>query len=219
MKSTTSRRTRRAALTTLAVLALMAAALTTPPGRALAQSILQFFNRAEGNTFPLQPDQRVPPASAEAATAMPPSALVPITEAEPSAGFDAAELPSTPQGFTYLGARLYGQAISIEYEAQGGGGNLIIMQSREGYTQSDWDQVPADAVVPVKVGELEAEYAQGTFVVFGSDAVATWNPDAPVQRLRWVKDGIWFEMTKFGDVEPIEYLDMKGMIALAESLR
>lgn len=218
MNRTRSRRTQRLTLTALAIAALMMFALITPQGRAFAQSILQFFTRAESNTIPLQPEQIVPSASVEAATAMPPSSTLPLPEAEQAAGFDAAELPIIPRGFNYLGARLYGNAISIEYEAQGGGGNLMIMQSREGFTQSDWDQVPDDAVVAVRIGGLDAEYAQGTFVVYGNDTVATWNPDAPILRLRWVKDGIWFQMTKFGDVEPIEYLDRDGMVALAETL-
>ena len=218
MNRTRSRRTQRLTLTALAIAALMMFALITPQGRAFAQSILQFFTRAESNTIPLQPEQIVPSASVEAATAMPPSSTLPLPEAEQAAGFDAAELPIIPRGFNYLGARLYGNAISIEYEAQGGGGNLMIMQSREGFTQSDWDQVPDDAVVAVRIGGLDAEYAQGTFVVYGNDTVATWNPDAPILRLRWVKDGIWFQMTKFGDVEPIEYLDRAGTVALAETL-
>lgn len=218
MNTTASRRIQRLTLTALAIFALMAVALITPQGRAFAQSILQFFTRAESNTISLQPEQIVPPASVEAATAMPPSPTIPLPEAERIAGFDAAELSIAPEGFNYLGARLYGNAISIEYEAQGGGGNFIIMQSREGFTQSHWDQVPADAVVPVKIGAMDAEYAQGTFVVYGNDTVATWNPDAPILRLRWMKDGVWFEMTKFGDVEAIEYLDREGMVALAESL-
>jgi len=58
----------------------------------------------------------------------------------------------------------------------------------------------------------------GMFVVFAGDTSATWNPDAPILRLHWLKDGIWFEMTKYGNVESIEYLDQVGMIALAESL-
>ena len=32
------------------------------------------------------------------------------------------------------------------------------------------------------------------------------------------EDGIWFEMTKFGNVESISYLDQAGLIALAESM-
>ena len=46
----------------------------------------------------------------------------------------------------------------------------------------------------------------------------SWNPNASILRLRWVKDGVWFEMTKFGDVKAIEYLDQVGLIELAESL-
>lgn len=214
-----SRRLQRLGLAALLIAMLTTMTLITPQGRAVAQSVLQFFIRAESNTIPLQPGQIVPPESVEAATAVPPSLPISVVEAEQAAGFDAAELPIAPDGFDYLGARLYGDAISIEYEAQGGGGNLIIMQSREGYTQSHWDQVPAEAIVPVKIGELDGEFAQGTFVVYGNDSVATWNPDASILRLRWVKDGIWFEMTKFGDVELIEYLDQTEMIALAESLR
>jgi hypothetical protein len=210
---------KRLAFSAVAVLALLAAALITPQGRAFAQSVLKLFVRAEGNTIPLQPGQVVPPASVEAATAMPPSPLIAVAEAEQTAGFDAAELSSVPEGFNYLGARMYGNAISIEYEAKGGGGNLIIMQSRNGYVQSQWDQVPAEAIIPVKIGEVDGEFTQGTFVVYGNDSVGTWNPDAAMLRLRWVKDGTWFEMTKFGDVESIRYLDQAGMIALAESLK
>jgi hypothetical protein len=134
------------------------------------------------------------------------------------AGFDAAELPLVPQGFNYLGARVYGNAISLEYEAQGGGGNLIIMQSKDGFLQSDWDRVPAEAVIAVQVGDLDAEFTQGTFVVPSGETSAVWNPSAAILRLRWMQDDIWVEMTKFGNVEVIEYLDQNGMIKLAERL-
>jgi hypothetical protein len=70
----------------------------------------------------------------------------------------------------------------------------------------------------VKIGELEGEFAQGTFVVYPGETQATWNPEAAILRLRWVDDGIWFQMTKFGDVEAIEYLDQAGLVELAESL-
>ena len=74
------------------------------------------------------------------------------------------------------------------------------------------------AIVPVKIGEWDVEFAAGTFVVHEGEEAATWNPNAPVLRLRWVKDGVWFEMTKFGDVKAIEYLDQAGLTELAESL-
>ncbi|HLF91267.1 MAG TPA: hypothetical protein VI451_20145, partial [Anaerolineales bacterium] len=154
----------------------------------------------------------------EQPTAEPPSPLIRVSEAEARAGFDAAELSFVPEGFNFLGARLYGNTINIEYETSDQGGHLNITQSQEGYYQSDWDSVPAEFIAPVKIGELDGEFVQGTFVVFAGDTSATWNPEAPILRLRWEKDGVYFEITKFGDVEAIEYLDQDGLVALAEDL-
>ena len=213
------RRLSKVAIATLLVIALLTIAFLTPQGRAFAQNILQFFTRTESDSFPLQPSQIAEDESDLAApTVTSPAPLISVAEAEAQAGFEAAELPVVPEGFNYLGARLYGDAISIEYDAQSGGGHLILMQSKDGFIQSEWDRVPADASLPVKIGELDGEFVQGTFVVYAGETSARWNPDAAILRLRWVKDGIWFELTKFGDVEAIEYLDQAGMIALAESL-
>jgi hypothetical protein len=218
MNGTQLRSTQRVAFTILMIVALATVALITPQGRAFAQTILRFFTRAESNTFPLQPSQ-IPMEELDApSTVEPPASLISIAEAELQANFDAAELASVPEGFEYLGARVYGNAIHLEYAVPGGGGNLIITQSKEGFIQSDWDKVPEEAIVPVKIAGSDGEFAEGTFVVPAGSTSATWNSDAPILRLRWVKDGIWFEMAKFGDVERIAYLDQPGMIALAESL-
>ena len=211
----------RIAFSALAIALLLAVTLITPQGRAFAQNVLQFFRRTESKTFDLEPSQIVPVETAQAEpTAMPPSLTISVAEAETQVDFDVLELPSVPPGFTYLGARLYGNTVSVEYEALGHGGNLIITQSQDGYWKSDfdWDKVPEDAIVPVKIGEMDGEFVKGTFVVYPNDTVATWNPDAAMLRLRWFKDGIWFEMAKFGNVERIEYLDQAGLIELAESL-
>lgn len=212
MISTSSRRMRRVALAALTVASLLAVAFITPQGRAFAQSVLQFFRRAETNSFPVEV---IEPNPLEL-TAEPPTSLITVMEAEIRAGFDVAELPFVPNGFTYLGARMYRDAVSLEYEAQGGGGNLILMQSKDGFVESDWDKVPGDAIVPVRIGGVSGEFAQGTFVVPAGEASATWNSSAAILRLRWIKDGIWFDLTKYGDVEAIEYLDQAGMIELAE---
>ncbi len=147
-----------------------------------------------------------------------PTSLLSVAEAEAQAGFDAAELSFVPEGFTFLGTRLYGSTINLEYETSDQGGHLNITQSQEGYYQSDWDSVPAKFIISVKIGELDGEFVQGTFVVFPNATEATWNADAPVLRLRWEKDGVWYEIIKFGDVQAIEYLDQAGLIALAEDL-
>jgi len=118
-------RIKRLAFSVIAFVALLIITLATPQGRAFAQNILQFFTRAESNSFELAPSQIVPLETAQAeATAVPPSPLIGVAEAEAQVGFDALELPSVPNGFEYLGARLYGNVISIEYQAQGEGGNL-----------------------------------------------------------------------------------------------
>lgn len=213
------RRTSRIALIAFAVIALLTVAFLTPQGRTIAQNIIQFFTRSNGDSFPLQPSQIVAAEPDLAApTAQPPSPLISVTEAEAQAGFTAAQLPSVPSGFNYLGARLYGDAISIEYEAGDGAGHLILMQSPHDFIQSEWDSTPAEAVVQVMIGEIAGEFVKGTFVVYPGETNGRWNPEASILRLRWVKDGISYELTKYGDVEAIAYLDQAGMIALAESL-
>lgn len=215
----TSRRIPRLALAVSTVVALLAVAWLTPQGRALAQDVLQLFKRAENTTLPLEPSQVVTgePDSA-APTAAPPSPLISVAEAEAQVGFDIAELTLVPDGFNYLGVRLYGRTVNIEYATEGHGGHLSIQQSLQGFNESDWDRVPAHAVVPVKIGELDGEFTQGMFVVYPGATSATWEPNVATWRLRWVKDGVRFEMIKHGDVQAIEYLDQAKMIELAESL-
>ncbi|MEJ2736754.1 MAG: hypothetical protein P8189_24850 [Anaerolineae bacterium] len=209
----------RVAFAVAVLVALLAAALLTPQGRALSQSILEFFARAEETAAPVAPSQSVAgEPGADAPTAEPPAPLISVAEAEAQAGFGVAELPFVPDGLDYLGARLYGDAVSIEYQTPSFEGHLIIMQSQEGFVQSEWDRVPADAVVPVRIGEWDGEFVEGTFVVYAGETVGTWNPDAPMLRLRWVQDGVWFEMTKTGNAEALAYLDRAGLIELAESL-
>ena len=212
-------RKQRLAFAILMIIVLLVITFVTPQGRSFARSILQFFIRAESTTFPLEPSQIIasePDTSAP--TAMAPMLLISVSEAEEQVGFDVAELPFVPDGFEYLGARLYGSVINIEYETQCKGGHLVIKQSQEGFDQSDWDKVPADAIIPVKVGDLDGEFVQGIFVVYPGKTSATWNPDAQILRLRWLKNEIWFEMSKYGNVEVIEYLDQASLIELAENL-
>lgn len=219
MNSTNPRRMSRLALVSVAVIALLAMAFITPQGRAFAQSFLQFFRRSESNVLPL-PTELVAPTSAEGEpTAVPPSPLMSVEYAERLSGFDAYQLPVVPDGFEYLGAMAMQGSISIQYDVRGGGGALIINQSPNGFVQSEWDQAPAEAISQVMVGELEAELVQGTYVVYPNDPnTAQWNSDAPILRLRWIQDGIYLEMAKFGGVESIAYLDQEALIALASSM-
>ena len=86
-------------------------------------------------------------------TVEPPAPLISVAEAEAQVGFNVAEIPYVPEGFDYLGARLYGNNVSLDYMTKGYG-HMIIMQSQGGFYQSDWDSVPADEILPVKIGDL-----------------------------------------------------------------
>lgn len=221
MNSTQSRPryTPRVAFATLMILALLSLALATPQGRAFAQELLQLFRRAESHTLPLPQGAGPVPEDDSVPTAAPPAPIVSVAEAETTAGFDAKELPSVPKGFVFAGAMATPGGISIQYEAQGGGGALIINESTEGFMQSEWDQAPVEAISQVQVGDLDAEIVKGGYVVYPGETVARWNPDAAIVRLRWISDGIWFEMAKFGGVESISYLDQNAMINLAENMQ
>jgi hypothetical protein len=209
----------RLVVAVIAAVTLLAVTLVTPQGRAFAQSVLQFFKRAESNVLILPTEQIASPEKAQSiSTAESPAPLTSVPEAETVAGFDAKELPSVPQGFVFAGAIADKNRISIQYQAQGGGGQLLINESTTGFMQSEWDQAPVEAISQVKVGQLDAELVQGMYVVYPGETVGRWNPDAPILRLRWISDGIWIEMAKFGDVERIEYLDQNVLIELAASL-
>jgi hypothetical protein len=206
----------RFALAITLVLALLVVFIATPQGRSFAVEFLELFTRTESPPIPLEDSQNIPVVPGEILpTALPPSPLISVAEAEAQVGFNIAEIPFVPEGFTYLGVRLYGNNVSMDYQTEGYG-HLIIMQSLEGFFQSEWDSVPADAVIPVKIGELDGELVQGTFVVYPGETTGTWNPNTSHVRLRWVDNGVWFEFTLHGDSH--EYLDMASLIELAESL-
>jgi hypothetical protein len=206
----------RFALAFSLVLALLVIFIATPQGRSFAQSVLELFTRAESTTFPLEDSQIAYVDPGETiATALPPSPLISVAEAEAQVGFNVAEIPYVPEGFDYLGARLYGNNVSFDYMTKGYG-HMIVMQSQEGFYQSDWDNVPADSVVPVKIGGLDGELVQGTFLRYDGETTAIWNPDAAFTRLRWVDDGVWIEIALHGDAH--EYFDIERLIELAEDL-
>ena len=219
MKEAYSRRLSRVALAALAVAALTAVIFITPQGRAIAQNVLQFFRRAESNVLPLPPGQIASPEDAQGVPiAPPPSPFVNMVEAEIVAGFDVFELPLVPDGFEFLGAIAEKGKVSIQYEAVGGGGALVINESTNGFMQSEWDQAPVEAITQIVIGQLDGELVQGTYVVYPGETVARWNADAPILRLRWIENGIWFELAKFGGVDRIAYLDRDALVELAESI-
>lgn len=219
MNNTRIQRIPRYAFALVILVALLSIFLLTPQGKIFAQSVIQLFTQADNP--PLNP-QDVPQAAngtgSSLPTALPPAPLVSVSDAEVQIGFSVAALPYSPEGLSFLGARVYNNQVNLEYETANKAGHLIIAQSRGEFNQSDWDFVPPEAVTPVTINGYEGEFVVGTFVLYPGAQQGTWNPDANMLRLRWEKDGILYEITKYGDDESIRYLDQHALIKIAEDL-
>jgi len=219
-------RLRWVGLSTVAALAVAALLLVTPQGRAWAQSVWLFFNPAASETFGV-PEVLGAAEPSEGPTAVAPSYAADmcgadlacqLEAAEAALGFDARVLPGgSDLTWNYVEAYPEGGTLRLGYAANGGGG-LVLSQSSADLPTSQWEAVPADAAQAVTVNGLPAEYVEGTFVVYPGSTEAVWNAEAPIQRLRWRADGVLYELTKMGDPQALEYLDMAAMVALAESL-
>jgi hypothetical protein len=209
---------------TLTLLLLAAALLVTPQGRAWAQSVWQFFSVAPADSFAVQP---VAPPQADAPTAVAPSVnaaecgadlACQVRSAETLLGFTPVVPDEGFAGLTLQAVDAAGGILRLSYAAQGGGG-LVLSQGQGDLTASRWDEVAAEAVEAVQVGDVPGEYVQGTFVVPAGSSTAIWNSDAVVLRLRWQQGDRYFELAKLGDPEHLEYLDKAALIALAETIR
>ncbi len=83
---------------------------------------------------------------------------------------------------------------------------------------SDWEKVPFEFIESVMVNGEQAEFVRGTFVAKPGAEQATWLADGPMARLRWKHGERWFEISKAGAPEGVNFMDREGMILLAESL-
>lgn len=149
---------RRIALTALIISALLALFLVTPPGRAFAQRLVQFFTTTEEKSFPLPTEQVLP---APATPTPPPAKILPlepagsnpstptavpdttcntpaskstyfcqVKAAEAQAGFNAKEFPNDPKGMKFSKVTYTSSTgeISMEFMVTTGGGYLHLRQ-------------------------------------------------------------------------------------------
>lgn len=221
-------RLRWVGISTLVVVALAAALLALPQGRALAQSLWLFFNPAAADAFDV-PEAMGAIEPSTGPTAMPPAFAADtcgadlacqLAAAEAAVGLMALTLPADlpDLGWTYVEAYPESGTLILGYTATGGGG-LVLGQSRGDLPTSPWEAVPADKAVAVTVNGAAAEYVEGTFVVYPGAAEATWDATAPIQRLRWRAGDVLYELTKMGDPDVLEHLDQAALVALAERLQ
>ena len=224
---------RLAATLTAGAILVIVLLISSPRLAAFAQSIVSFFTPAEQETFSIP----LPEAGqGEVNEAVLPPATVPgceessamltydcqIAQVEAAVDFDVQQLPADPQGLAFSQAEADPAIPAAWLVYTCTGCELVITQTHGAadspFLDTDWSEVPPEAVEPVQINGLPGEYVQGTFVSQDGQS-AFWASNAPVQRLRWRDGEMIFELRLSGAVEVVEYLDKEALIDLAESLR
>ena len=150
-----------------AMLLAMALLFTNPRVQTFAQGILRFFTPAQSNTFALPTQDTAPEITAAPTFAAPVLAgcedvsasltyRCVVGGAEVALGFDVRELPSAPEGYTFIGASADPTQSLIRLTYARDGGELTITQihgaSAASAWESTWGAVPTDSVEKVRDG-------------------------------------------------------------------
>jgi hypothetical protein len=225
---------RRLALATLALVFAFAILFATPQGRAWAQEILRYFNRAASDMLPYTPQ---PVTWLDVTPDLPAPTITPLPSLAPFAvdcgdfayarcsidkvrskvHFMVSELGSIPAGLYFIGATGGPDRVFIKYEAEAHSGGVYIYESpwTDSPEQTAW-QVGASAVVEtVQIDKSKGEYVKGSFSLINGQTGLKWNPDLDIQTLHWVEGGIFFEMQVTGSAAQIS---RDEFVALAETL-
>ncbi len=209
--------------TTFIALAFALLVAVTPQGQAFAQSILQFFIRADQDSYPLQSWQMTPPAQTSNESPFKYS----VQAAEALAGYDVLSPVEVPFGMVFFGAS-YDEKYHIVAQAFGQSADYLefsLWQQPLEYYQPCGDishlcdnmlggnlaGASAD-IQTVQIGNLTGEYVEGVWSL--TDSGPVWDPTPFAKTLRWKTDKAIFELVYNG-------LDLTrdDLVALAESIR
>ena len=199
MKTTKS----RLAYATLAIAAVLALAFVTPQGRALAQSMFQFFTRADQDSYPLPDWQMTPPAQTSSESPFKYS----VQEAESLAGYDVLSPVDEPSGMIFVGAS-YDEKYHIVAQAFGPSAEFtelsLWQQPLEYYAPCGEISQPCDNMLggnlagnsadiqTAQIGDLTGEYVEGVWNL--TDNGPVWEPTPFLKTLRWKNDTMLFEL-------------------------
>lgn len=197
----------RIVLVSLIAIALLAMVFVAPSVRTLAQSIMQFFTRADADVLPPQTTSEVPPEARR---------VLSVTEAEGQAGFDILTPASLPEGFRFLGASYTPETQAVVQQFGPAPDEIRLSIAQQPFTcREDCDLcgvVGASAPVEaVQIGSVSGEYVEGVWVLTENGSV--WQNDPYLKTLRWQSEGMAFELIFMGDD-----LAKNDLIAIAESL-
>ena len=217
------------------VLTLTLLAAVTPQGRAVAQSILRYFVRAESDaaTVPMSDAVLVPAKSQAVATEptltvegdcgtiLSPSCT--LEEVQMVAGFPVMDLSVNSARLHFIGATRTEQGSAV-LVYQGDAGTLDLAQIPSEQDDLDaWRIGPTAVVESVAIGNALGEYVRGGWFGLGlkDEGTVSWDPESSPQTLRWEENGIqytlWFVSAKTIDGNP--NLDKSALVELAAGLK
>jgi len=227
-------------------LVLVLALLTTPAGSVVANEILRFFTRAQGNGLPVPTDQyvapipspspaptrdlavlpaeqvaRTTPTPKPTATAYPgmPTELS-LAEAEALAGFDLYEPLRLPRDYRLrrIFYNSYVQAIQMDYASPraGSGEYFSIIQGKNLPPVT----VGADAEIETfQVGDYTAELVRGIWFADAGSTQSTWREEPEWYTIRWQAQDITIEIgLRLNETVFPAYISHDEMIALARDV-
>jgi hypothetical protein len=216
----------------LAVLLVGIILVVTPGGRALAQNFLRFFTHNASNIIPAPTEipllwvEQTPGVAAPTATPFPgpafsdecgnyPNPTCTVEQIRNKVDFPVKEIRIVPTPMNFIGATGGPDVVFILYSVLDHSSGLILYQ--QPYTESLWQtslNVGASAVVEtVKIGSINGEYVKGIFTYHSGETQEVWDANADVQRLRWVDNGVFYQMENDG-----VQLDRGEFIVLARDL-
>jgi len=217
-----------------AVLLIGALLLAFPQGRALAQQLMHFFYRGESNLMagvtvtPVKWVEQTPGAAAPTTTPPPPQPTptglafeadcgrlnnphCSVDEIRELVNFPVWALPTLPAGLHFEGASGGPERVYLVYSTSSG--DLLIWQ--EPFTgaegQLNWE-VGADAEIhSVQIGPVTGDYVKGTYN--GNSSPPVWDPEADFQQLRWVDQGVVFNLDLIGMEAQLSRDDLAALAA------
>jgi hypothetical protein len=136
---------------------------------------------------------------------------------EQALGMNTKKFLQVPAGwvFTTFWGDAYAQCIDLIYTATVGQDTLFVSQCKTD-KRFDLSVFPAKSMEQVNVRNTKGQYIAGDYVM-GNDGKATWDPNSPIKQLYWQEDGLWIQMTIYGENAVLS--TKEDLISLAESLR
>lgn len=218
-RTTHSSRLRLAALITASLALAIAVFIATPQGRAWAQTVLNFFTRAESDTLPIQPFQLTPiPATTTPDPGDINNAKLTVSQVEQQTGYDVLEPAWLPTVLSFVGATFDPEKHITRVFYHDVDMNGLVLREQPFKPNGDCelcDKVGATAAIePVQINDHSGEYVEGVWKL--TDKGPEWVSDPYLKTLRWQDKGMAFELLYMGSPDSVTKADM---IAVAESIK